>query len=132
MQRTFELSTHVQAIGRNDGTSRRQGWAKRRDGGRLRHQSPGVARPQRQRIGRAASSTVTGKAAPTTTHTRPDSKPLKSSCQPMHLHGRGTGRSCGTPPSCGSATGKRGANANSFKANAQTARDLMFHIPLWN
>jgi len=30
--RVFELSTHVQAIGRNDGTSRRRGWAKRRDG----------------------------------------------------------------------------------------------------
>ena len=126
--RIFELSTRVQAIGRNDGTSRRHGWAKRRDG------TTRPPKPSRSATAAAAyrACCVIDCDREGRTHDYTNKAGLEASEIVLPADAPAWARDRAklwNAAEFRERNGKRGANANSFKANAQTARDLMFTFP---
>jgi hypothetical protein len=126
--RTFELSTHVQAISRSDGTSARQGWARRRSGA--------IPTPKASRSATAAAAyracCIIECEREAKTHDYTSKAGLEASEIVLPNNAPEWARDRArlwNAAELRERNGKRGANANSFKANAQTARDLMFSFP---
>ncbi len=129
MQRTFELSTHVKAISRSDGTTPRRGWAKRGRPGKTPRQSRSATSAAAYRACCVIECEREGR-----THDFTRKRGLKAAeitlptaCNPRWARDRSR---LWNEAEMVERNGKRGKNAGQFKANAQTARDCMYSLPV--
>jgi hypothetical protein len=128
MQRTFELSTHMKAVSRSTGSSDRRGWARR-----------GV-RSNTPKHGRSATAAAAYRACCVIECDR-EGRTHDYSRKRGHeaggiVHHRGAvarwahdRMKLWNGAELVERNGKRGKNAGAFKADARTARDILFTFP---